>query len=327
MKCSDMMGSLDEIVKKLARGVRRHPGSPLAWFDDAGAVRVDGRYMVVKVDGFASSRALYPWCSYRDFGFRGVAAAISDVIAKGCRPYIYAISIGVRPENVDRVEDVMKGVEEASNLYGGYVENVDTNIGYDDWIDVFVIGECESQPVPRYARALDRVVLPRKIGLSVIGYIEYVKRRAPTVEEVREFTCRPKPCIDIVDVVDSCRTCIEGSIDISDTLAEALQQLSEVSSTGLYLYEEPSNILHPLAIEYARREKIDLHTTVLASNEEYIPLLVVKPSCEDEIIQQLRGIGLEPVAIGVTTTQQNITWAGRPVPKIVWNYISGSITM
>ena len=322
-----MMGSLDEIVRKLAKRARRHPKSLLTWFDDAGAIKIDDHYIVVKVDGFASSRALYPWCSYRDFGFRGVSGAVSDVIAKGCRPYVYAVSIGVKPGNVGYVEDIMKGVEEAVNLYGGYVENVDTNVGYDDWIDVFVVGECRLQPVPRYARVLDRIVLPRRIGLSVIGYIEYIKKSTPTIEEVREFTCRPKPCIDIVDIVDGCRTCIEGSIDISDTLAEALQQLGEVSNAGFYLYEEPSRILHPLAIEYSRREKIDLQITVLASNEEYIPLLIIKPSCEDEIIQQLRSIGLEPVAIGVTTTQQNITWTGKSIPKIVWNYISGSITM
>ena len=45
-----------------------------------------------------------------------------------------------------------------------------------------------------------------------------------------------------------------GSIDISDTFAEALWQLSNVGGTGVYIQESPSRILHSLAIEYAKRE-------------------------------------------------------------------------
>lgn len=321
------MSRVDEIVKRLARRVKRHPRSLLTWFDDAGAIEAGGRYFVVKVDGFAASRALYPWCSYRDFGFRGVVGAVSDVVAKGCRPHVYAVSIGVRPGNVDVVEDIVKGVEDAVEVFGGYIENIDTNIGYDDWVDVFVLGECNYRPLQRGARELDKIILPRRIGLSMIGYMEYAKKRMPRIDEVRKFSCRPKPYIQIVDVIESCRTCLEGSIDISDTFAETLQQLGEVTGTGVYLYENPSSILHPLAIDYAKREGIDLQIAVLASNEEYIPLLIAKPECEEEITQKLKGVGLEPVAIGVITNQQDLLWMGRAIPKIVWDYVQGIVTM
>uniref|UniRef100_A0A7J3QEL4 Uncharacterized protein n=1 Tax=Ignisphaera aggregans TaxID=334771 RepID=A0A7J3QEL4_9CREN len=79
---------------------------------------------------------------------------------------------------------------------------------------------------------MDRLVLPRRIGLTSIGYIEYVKRKTPLFEEVRDHTCRPKVCIGIADFISRYRASIEGSIDISDTFAETLQNLSEVSSTG-----------------------------------------------------------------------------------------------
>ncbi|MEM0026996.1 MAG: AIR synthase related protein [Ignisphaera sp.] len=321
------MGKLDEIVKKLARGAKRHPRSLLTWFDDAGAVEINGRYFVVKADGFASSRALYPWCSYRDFGFRGVAGAVSDVIAKGCRPYVYAISIGVKPENVDFIEDIIKGVEEAVDIFGGYIENIDTNIGYDDWIDVFVLGECLYYPLPRGARELSKVILPRRVGLSVMAYMEYVEKRTPSIDEVRKFSCRPMPYTRIVDAIEFSRTGLEGSIDISDTFAEALQQLSEVSGTGVYIQESPSRILHPLAIEYVKRVGLDLQLAVLASNEEYIPLLIVKPGYEEEVLDVLKSISLEPVVIGTITLKQDLMWMGRVMPKVVWDYIQGAVTI
>ncbi|MEL9940487.1 MAG: AIR synthase related protein [Ignisphaera sp.] len=321
------MGKLDEIIKKLARKVKRHPRSLLTWFDDAGAIEVGGRYFVVKVDGFAASRALYPWCSYRDFGFRGVVGAVSDVIAKGCRPYVYAISVGVKPENSDFVEDIIKGVEDAVDVFGGYIENIDTNIGYDDWIDVFILGECNNRPLPRRARELSKIILPRRIGLSLIGYMEYAKKRTPSIDEVRKFSCRPMPCKQIVDVIEHCRSCLEGSIDISDTFAETLQQLSEVSEAGVYIDEDPSKMLHPLAIEYSKRVGVDLQIAVLASNEEYIPLLIAKPGCEEEVLERLKSIGLEPIAIGTIISQQDVLWMGRAVPKIVWDYIQGIVTV
>ena len=321
-----MTSNLDEIVKKLAKKVKRHPKTLLTWFDDAGAIKVGDRYIAVKVDGFAASRALYPWCTFRDFGFRGVTGAVSDVIAKGCKPAVYAVSIGVKPEHIELIEDIFSGVEEAVNLYGGYIENMDTNVGYDDWIDIFVIGECSTQPIQRHAKPLDIVVIPRRLGLSVIAYIEYVEKRVPSFEEVKEFSCRPRACTEIASIVEECRACIDGSIDISDTFAEALQQLSEVSNVGLYINQKPSNMLHHLAISYAESRGVDLMTVTLTSNEEYIPILVVKPGYEEHVIELLRKKGLEPILIGFATHQKSVSWLGRPVPKTIWDYASGTIT-
>lgn len=325
MMCLRMSSSLDEIVRTLAKRVRRHPKSLLTWFDDAGAIEVDGRYMLIKVDGFAASRALYPWCTYEDFGFRGITAAVSDVVAKGCRPYIYAISIGVKPEHVRYVEEIMNGVDEAVKEYGGYIENVDTNVGYDTWIDVFIVGECRYLPIPRRAKTLDRVILPRKVGLSTVGYIDYTMGRTPELDDVKLFTCRPKADVRIADVLERCRSCIDGSIDISDTLLESMQQLSDVNEVGIYIDEDPSRILNPLANTYSRAMGMDPQYIVLASNEEYIPLIIVKPGYEREVLDALRALGKEPISIGVVTLGKDITWSGRRVPKVIWNYVSGRI--
>lgn len=319
------MGILEDYVKKWARIVKRHPGSLLSWFDDAGGIKFGDSYIVVKVDGFSASRALYPWCSYRDFGFRALSSAISDIVSKGCKPYIYAISIGVKPNHVDFLEDILKGVEEAVNLYGGYVENMDTNAGEDDWVDVFVIGICETSPVPRTSKPLNKLVILRRIGLSSIGYIEYSEGREPLYKEVKEFTCRPKISLGIADAISRHRMCIEGSIDISDTFAETILNLSEVSGTGIYIHENPSNILHPIAVEYAKEKGLDLERMVLIANEEYTPILVVKPEYEYNLHQIFRALGMEPITIGITLTRRDITWFGKPIPKISWNYITGEI--
>lgn len=321
------MARLDEIVKSLAKSVRRHPKSLLTWFDDAGGVRVGEDYMLVKVDGFAVSRALYPWCSLRDFGFRGVTAAVSDVIAKGCRPYLYAVSIGVTSDMVGGVEEVVKGVEDAARLYGGYVENMDTNVGSDGWVDVFVLAECRNTPLSRVVRPADILILPRRVGLSAIAFIDFSRGRVPHAEEVKTFSCRPEADLRLAGLLEEVRSCVSGSIDVSDTLLESLQQMSEVSGAGVYVSGSPSDLLHPQALAYAYREGIDLLHMLMGSNEEYIPVLAVKPWCVDEVCDRLKALRLDPRVLGVATGVSGVTWRGVKVPEIVWDYVAGRVTI
>uniref|UniRef100_A0A7J3QEL2 Uncharacterized protein n=1 Tax=Ignisphaera aggregans TaxID=334771 RepID=A0A7J3QEL2_9CREN len=50
---------------------------------------------------------------------------------------------------------------------------------------------------------------------------------------------------------------------------------------------------------------------VLTANEEYIPILIVKPSYEYDVHQNLRDIGLEPITIGTTLIHRDVTWLGK----------------
>jgi len=317
--------TLDEIVRRLARRVRRHPRTLLKWFDDAGAVEVGGTYLLVKVDGFAASRALYPWCSYGDLGFRAVTGAVSDVLAKGCRPYIYAVSLGVTPDRVDNVEELTKGVEEAVELYGGYLENLDTNVGYDTWVDVFVVAECRHRPIPRGARPGDVVVLARSVGLSSIAYLEFSAGRAPDLPEVRAFSCRPRAEPAVADAVEELSGCLSGSIDISDTLLESLQQL--VEPYGVYLELDPSYVLHPLAVHYSRSSGVPKHILLLASNEEYVPVLACRSSCAEEVVNVLRSKWLNAAVLGTVLEIDGVTWRGTEVKGISWDYASGRVVV
>ncbi len=317
--------TLDEIVRRLAKRVRRHPRTLLKWFDDAGAFKVGDSYLLVKVDGFAASRALYPWCSYGDLGFRAVTGAVSDVLAKGCRPYIYAVSLGVTPDRVDTVEELTKGVEEAVELYGGYLENLDTNVGYDTWVDVFVLAECKQRPVPRGARPGDVVILARSVGLSSIAYLEFSASRAPDLPEVRTSSCRPRAEPAVADVVEELSGCLSGSIDISDTLLESLQQL--VEPYGVYLELDPSYALHPLATYYSYTSGVPKHLLLLASNEEYVPVLTCRSGCAEEVLEVLRSRGLASTTLGAVLEVGGVVWRGVEVKGITWDYASGKVVL
>jgi len=316
---------LEEVVRRLSASVRRHPRTPLPGFDDAGGVEIDGRYILVKVDGFAASRALYPWCTPEDFGFRAVTAAVSDVIAKGCEPYIYAVSIGVRPGEEDAVELITRGVEEAVRLYGGYVENFDTNIGEDVWVDVFVLAECSSRPIPRSSRVGDFAIVPRSVGLSFVAFSEYSRGRRPTYSEVREFSCRPRALPLLTRFSNEFRGCISGSIDISDTLYESLAQISEPG--GVLIDRRALGALHPLVSFYVSQNGVSPEVVLLASNEEYIPIYSVKNPCIEDALGALRSMRLNPHIVGVFVEMPGVFFEGAQVKKISWDYTSGTIVL
>ncbi len=320
-----MAVSLDLI--NWARKIHRHPRTLLELFDDAGAFPYGEGYLLVKVDGFAASRALYPWCSMSDLGFRAVSAAVSDVIAKGCRPLIYAISIGVT--QVHFIEDLVRGVEDAVKEYGGYIENFDTNFGKDTWIDVFIIAECRTRPIPRNVEPGAVLVLANHIGLPAIAYLEhYVYNTKPSDIEVIEHVCRPRVHTAIIDVIEKHRIAFVGSVDVSDTLAETLHDLVTIHGYGAYLDFDPSSIANPKLLSYTRKRGLDVLTGIFMTHEEYVPIFVVREPFVETILEELRKRGLDPAPVGhIVYTPKRITWRGIEVPKFVWHYAEGRVAV
>ncbi len=315
------------MLKDLSFTIPRYPRNPLELLDDAGFVRIDNVRLLIKVDGYAFSRALYPWCSFRDLGFRSVTAAVSDVITKGCRPVAYAVSIGIPESSSEEiVREIVNGVCEAVRFYGGYLENLDTNVGKDGWIDVFIVGECRVDPIPRSAESSNVLVVPSRIGLGGIAYLSYVNNEN-VCNDVLEHSCRPRISMNLVRVLEEFREGIAGSIDISDTFFETLTQLVEARRLGIYIDVNPSDLLHPRALSYARERSIDPITLAMMTCEEYVPVLAVRSSYVEDLVDTLRSYGFEPVVLGRVINAPIISWRGEIVKPIYWSHKQGSIVV
>ncbi len=328
---------MKEYIFRKAQTIKRFPNSILEFFDDAGDIVIDSARVLLKVDGFSFSRSKYWWCSYSDIGFRALSAAISDIVAKGCRPYVYAISVGLTQNDMVNINDVIDGIESAIKIYGGYIANIDTNGGNDSWIDVFIVGVCNTVPVPRKMDALNYLVLPRRIGDSVIAYMYQYNRAlvsltSSIVETSIKQACRPLVNLEIVRIIEKHRACIVGSIDISDTLSETLYDISAVSKKGIDLVISPAMIASINLLNFYRdiaekEENVDLEELVLMSNEEYIPIMIVKEYCINDLLKDLEYIGFHPMIIGHSKEYENdVTWFGRRIKKIVWDHESARIT-
>ncbi|MEZ0290512.1 MAG: thiamine-phosphate kinase, partial [Sulfolobales archaeon] len=266
---------------------------PLEPGDDASAIPYAGGYIILKIDGFAAYNSKYPWNTWRDFGWKGVTACVSDIVAKGGRPSAYLISVGLRPEmSFEEGFDIMRGVVEAIERYGGYLAGGDTNSSERDvWIDVACIGFTPKDPLRRSGSPGDDIVITGSYGLHALAYHYYQAYAKGLItlrdipESIVRVTSRPLARVEVHNVINRYRECIKGSVDISDSLAESLYLLSESIGHVIELNNIP---LDPEAVEISRRLNLDSVELAFYGGEEFEIILSVEPSCSGEIIKDLR---------------------------------------
>ena len=316
-----------DLLSRLAHLMPRHPKGSLHLLDDAGSMCIDGLEFVIKVDGYALSRSLYPWCTPRDWGFRAISTAVSDVIAKGCEPMVYAVSIGL-PSNWDgkELEDIVHGIVEAVKFYGGYIENVDTNYGVDGWIDVFVIGECRIKPIPRGGSLGDVLVITKPLGLGGACYLAY-SRKVKLPRDAAAWGCRPTINPRITNALERVRHAIDGSIDVSDTFYESIEALLSPHNLEAFITVDPREMLEPSYLDLCIELGIDPYTCGLSTCEDYALLLSVKPQYLEDVLEELRKVGERPIVIGYVVSKGLGSWKGKEMKAPRWDHRSKSITI
>lgn len=300
MKLSDLgeKGYIEKVIKE-SRDV--WIWGPLEPGDDASAVPYIGGYLILKIDGFSSHNAKYPWNSWRDFGWKGATACVSDIVAKGGRPFAYLVSVGMEPEmsSEDGLE-ILRGVVEAIRFYGGYLAGGDTNASSKDaWLDIACIGFSSVDPLKRGGEPGNKIIITGEYGLHALAYHYYkmylkgVISLSDIPKEVIEATSRPVAHVELNRVIERYRGCIRGSVDISDSLAESLYILSEASGHAIMLSDIP---ISKKAIELALEMKLDPLQQALYGGEEFEVILAAEASCADDIVKEIRSMNI-PVDI------------------------------
>lgn len=322
-----------DLLRKLNSYLPRHPLNQLSAIDDASYVPFENRGMLIKVDGYSLSRSLYPWCSARDWGFRAITTAVSDVYAKGCIPRIYAVSIGLPPSwGEQELREIVKGIAEAVRFYGGFVENVDTNYGEDGWIDVFVVAECRALPIPRFARHGAVLVVTKKLGAGGYSYLHYrygekIGDDNELCRDIITWGCRPVLNPWLPYALEKVRGLVLGSIDVSDTLYDALNQLSEPLGLEPFIYANPRDFLITEYLKLCQRLGLSAEECALMTCEDYALLLAVEPNAVEDVLQILEHIGEEPIAIGWLVGKGLGSFRGSPLLRISWSHREARVSL
>ncbi|GAB6148459.1 hypothetical protein JCM10135_10010 [Stetteria hydrogenophila] len=188
----------------------------------------------MSIDGYSSVESRPWWVSWRDWGWRAVAAALSDVVAAGGEPFAVVVSLGVRRPG-DALE-VMEGVREAAVAHGVAVAGGDLNRAFgEEWIDVAVVGRPLRWVRRAGAEPGDAVVQVGELGYG--GLAQAVTDGRLRVDDVPrsllERAARPRVPRGFELVARECG--VKAAIDNSDGWAYSLAQLAAASGVSVRL--------------------------------------------------------------------------------------------
>lgn len=209
--------------------------------DDAAAVDIgNGRWLLLSVDSVvAGVHADLTTSGLDDFGWKALAASVSDVAAMGGDPGQALVSVA-GPAGTD-LGLLYEGIAEAADRFSCPVVGGDLVNASDLVVTVAVTGWCDGRPVSRAgARPGDEVWVTGALGGAAAGLRALREGRDDPEAVLRQI--RPLARLDAGRAAR--RAGASAMIDVSDGLVADLNHVAERSGVGLQLDAVP---VHPSA--------------------------------------------------------------------------------
>jgi thiamine-monophosphate kinase len=278
--------------------------------DDTALVRIGGRTLAVSVDlSLEGVHFRTDWLTFREIGWRAVAAALSDLAAEGAAPFGVLVSLGLPAPGRRRRDtaaiEIMAGVGAAARRGGARVLGGDLVRAPRYLVDVCVLGTVE-RPVRRSgARPGDGLWVTGRLGGPGLALATLRRGRRPPPSLRRRFA-HPEPRLAAGRWL--ARHGARALIDISDGLAGDARHLAAASG-----------VRAEIALELVPRWPGASPRAAAESGEEY-ELLVALPrrfGAADAIAFR-RATGLALTRIGRCTRGQGLrlTVQGRALGPI-----------
>ena len=231
--------------------------------EDNDAGYIDG--LVLKIDGTAASTSKLPFQTWADFGWRNVAAAYSDVRVKyGDAKYLL---VSITAPSLDIVEEIVKGVAEASRHFGLLYLGGDLNQGDCVVVDVAVVGYAKAQ-VGRRPKPGDVLYTIPHFGYTAAAY-RYWSLPHPVTERGVGYLKRPDPRWPLPPL-----ECVSASMDSSDGLADVLWTMA--SGVDIVVERLPTT---EEVVKFAGEAGLELEELVFNGGEEFLPVFAARPGC------------------------------------------------
>jgi thiamine-monophosphate kinase len=208
--------------------------------DDAAVlVPAPGRRLVVTTDVLVDGVHFRDDLSEpEDWGWKAVAANVSDVAAMGGEPRWLVVALTVPAGTaVERLERVYAGLAEACRAFVVALVGGDTSAGPALSLAVTALGEAGQVVTRSGARPGDRLAVSGPLGAAAAGLALLERGDAGARELLGRFPSlaaahrRPRP--DLAAGPRLARAGATAMVDVSDGLAGDALHLAEASGTGL----------------------------------------------------------------------------------------------
>lgn len=217
-----------EIIKKLRKTFPRIG-------NDAESFKIDnGIIPVASVDSFFDGVHFnLSYFTYYDVGYKSAASSISDIAAVGGKPLYLLISLALKEENLEGIDELYRGIQDIAKEYNIEVIGGDITKASNFGIFVGVIGET-AKPVKRTGAKLgDIICVTGKLGGSYGGLVGL--KNGIRNDKLLEKHLRPKARVEEGLYLQKFAS---SMIDISDGLIIDLSHILEESNVGAKLWTD-----------------------------------------------------------------------------------------
>jgi thiamine-monophosphate kinase len=241
--------------------------------------------IVIKSDMLVASTDIPPGMEAWQTARKSIVSCVSDLAAKGVKPYAAVISLGI-PNSCSMQRPVIEGLAEgfalASKEFGVKIVGGDTNEADELVIDCTIIGFPKFKvPTRSGARHGDYVVVSGLFGFAPAGLSILLQKNAVTINETNHNDDNDD--INSIFSKQAVKSVLEprprqrfglalaryfsSSIDSSDGLAISLYQLaSQGENIDIIIYSMP--VVSGLD-KFAQDNSLDTHELLFHGGEEY----------------------------------------------------------
>jgi len=304
------------------------PGMPIPFWDDASAIDIGGgRAIVINTDMLVWETDIPSGMTPFQAARKAVVMNISDLAAKGVKPIAFMPNLAIPSDySVGDAEELVKGFEAGTRIYGSYVVGGDTNEACDVIISGLAMGITESKKIMKRDNGVkpgDKLAVTGDFGLTSAGF-KHLLDNTPLPEALTETILNSIyfPDARVEEGLALAETgCITSCMDSSDGLSVSLYDLRRSSGYGFTLNHIP---VHPTAEKFAVYNDLDPNELALFGGEEYELVFTYSPRNRRKVARALEGAGCELITIGTVTDSQDIVYDREgivtPIAKGGWDH-------
>jgi thiamine-monophosphate kinase len=254
--------------------------------DDAAAIELGGRYLVVSTDMLWETTHFHPRMSWRQKGWMAAAVNLSDIAAMGAQPLGLLLAMGL-PSNLDEseVREMVQGAADCCDHFGTDYLGGDTKECSELVLTGTSLGSVPKNGLlaRKGARPGDVLMMTGTAGLASAGLLAL--GHGIDSDMTLKALFEPQPCIKEGTLLSSTGQ-VTSCMDTSDGLSMSLHELGEAS--GVSFEVDASAVpIDSEVIRLARFAGKDQLELALHGGGDYQLLFTVRPEGVDVVMGAL----------------------------------------
>jgi len=316
------LGELGErrAIELILEKLEKMPQMPIPFGDDVSAYAIGrNQLFILKTDMLVGETDVPKGMSFWQAARKAVIMNISDFAAKGAKPLIALVSLGM-PRSITQkeLEEIGDGLNAGAREYDTYIVGGDTNEASDLIISlsVFGIAKKDNLMLRSGAKPDDIVAVTGFFGKTSAG-LKMLLEGFKALKEIRnslvEAVFMPKARLKEGLALSSAKA-VTSAIDSSDGLAWSLHEISKASKVGFLIETLP---IAPEAQKFAEMNSLDPLELAFYGGEEYELVLTVNPKLWDKAEKAVKNVGGNLIRIGRVTAERSVLFEVEGEKRVI----------